>query len=486
MSGTEKKLGSLASGYGLSPIEKEYPVLGFTIDSRKVEKGFIFGAFAGEKVNGEDFIEKAITAGAVAIVARPEVKIEGAIHLAAENPRLAFAEIAGRFYAPFPPVMAAVTGTNGKTSIAELCRQLWTMAGHKAASIGTLGVITAEDSYSLGMTTPDIITFLSCCSDLARADISHVIFEASSHGLDQYRSDGTKVIAGAFTSFSRDHLDYHGTMERYLEAKLRLFDERVASDGTAVVWADDPVAETVIAHVKKRGLKLIDIGEKAEAIRLVDWETDSQGQKITLLIQGKSHKIRLPLIGGYQLSNALVAAGLVLATGGNVEQTIESLAALKPVRGRLERAVQTKNGAEVYVDYAHTPDGLRAAIEALKPHTEGRLWVVFGAGGDRDKGKRPEMGKIAASLADHVIVTDDNPRGEDAAIIRKEVLAGAPLAEDIAGRKKAIFSAIRQAEKGDIVLIAGKGHEQGQIIGRGEDMRVLPFDDVAVAKEAVL
>ncbi|MFT8736897.1 MAG: UDP-N-acetylmuramoyl-L-alanyl-D-glutamate--2,6-diaminopimelate ligase [Zymomonas mobilis] len=486
MTGTEKKLGLLASDYGLSAIEKDYPVLGCAVDSRKVEAGFIFGAFPGTTVNGEDFIEKAILAGAIAIVARPEVNIDGAVHLAAENPRQAFAEIAAHFYAPFPPVMAAVTGTNGKTSVAELCRQLWTMAGHKAASIGTLGVITENTQYSLGMTTPDIVTFLSGCADLAKSGVSHLIFEASSHGLDQYRSDGAKVIAGAFTSFSRDHLDYHETMERYLEAKLRLFDERVALDGTAVVWADDPAAETVIAHIRKRGLNLIDIGKNAEAIRILDVQADSKGQDITLSIKDKPYQIRLPLIGGYQLSNALVAAGLVMATGGDVEETMAALSRLKPVRGRLERATDTEQGAEIYVDYAHTPDGLRAAIEALRPHTEGRLLVVFGAGGDRDRGKRPEMAKIAASLADHVIVTDDNPRGEDAAAIRKEVLVGAPLAEEIGGRKKAIFSAVRQAHKGDIVLIAGKGHEQGQIIGRGDDMRVLPFDDVTVAKKAVL
>ncbi|AEI37340.1 MAG: UDP-N-acetylmuramoyl-L-alanyl-D-glutamate--2,6-diaminopimelate ligase [Zymomonas mobilis subsp. pomaceae] len=485
MSRLEKKLGDLAPDFGLTEAEQNSLVRGCAVDNRQIQQGYIFGAFPGVKVNGEDFIPQAIAAGAVAVVARPEARIKGAIHLVSDEPRKTFAEIAARFFAPFPSVIAAVTGTNGKTSVAELCRQLWQMAGYNAASIGTFGIISPQEHLNTGMTTPDIITFLSSASKLAKENVSHLIFEASSHGLAQYRSDGPRVMAGGFTSFSRDHLDYHGTMDAYLAAKLRLFDERVASDGTAVVWADDPVSASVIAHVQKRGLKLIDVGEKGGALRLLDKKADSQGQHLSLSAQGKSYKVRLPLIGSYQVANALVAAGLVIATGGDVEKTLSNLSRLKPVRGRLERAADTVKGAAIYVDYAHTPEGLRAAIDALRPHTKGKLFVVFGAGGDRDRGKRPEMGRIAVTLADHVIVTDDNPRGEVAADIRQEILAGADGAQEIEGRKAAIFSAVQQANKGDIILIAGKGHEQGQIIGRGENMRILPFDDVTVAKEAV-
>ena len=454
-------------------------VTGFAIDHRKVARGTVFGAFKGSRFNGEDFIADAVAAGAVAIVARPEASVTGAVHIADAEPRRAFARLAAKFFAPFPETVVAVTGTNGKTSTVELTRQIWRMSGFHAASIGTLGVTTADEQVSTGLTTPDIVTFLSNMAGLAREGVTHAAFEASSHGLSQYRTEGLPVRAAAFTNLSRDHLDYHGTMEAYLEAKLRLFTEVVDEDGTAVIWMDDEASARVAELASERGLGLITVGTRGETLKLVKREPTQLGQTLTIEAEGKTHTVKLPLIGAYQAANALTAAGLVLATGGALAPTLDSLTRVQPVRGRLERAAISKTGAPVYVDYAHTPDGLRAAIEALRPHATGRLITLFGAGGDRDKGKRPEMGAVAVQLSDHVIVTDDNPRSEDAAAIRRDVLAGAPGATEIGGRREAIGAAIAEAKSGDIVLLAGKGHEQGQIIGD----KVLPFDDVAVARE---
>ena len=471
------KLGRLVSGADMAFAD--ITVTGFAIDHRKIAPGTVFGAFEGATFNGEDFIDDAIAAGAVAVVARPEAVVRGAMHIAEANPRQAFANLAATFFQPFPDHVAAVTGTNGKTSTAELTRQLWRMAGHNAASIGTLGIITASDQAKTGLTTPDIVTFLANMSGLAREGVSHAIFEASSHGLTQYRSEGVPVSVAAFTNLSRDHLDYHGTMEAYFEAKMRLFDEVVDENGCAVIWADDVWSDQVIARARKREIRLITVGEKGKGIQLLSREPTQLGQTLELRIQGDVHKIKLPLIGAYQAANALVAAGVVMASGGEVETLLSHLARLQPVRGRLERAVITKSGAPVYVDYAHTPDGLRAAIAALRPHTKGKLITVFGAGGDRDTGKRPEMGAVAVSDSDIVIVTDDNPRSEDPSLIRADVMAGAKGAHEIGDRRYAIAFAIEHAEPDDIVLIAGKGHEQGQIIMG----RVLPFDDVEVARE---
>jgi len=479
------RLADLAAAAGLPPVG-DAPVTGFAIDNRKVAPGCVFGAFQGASVNGEDFIPAAVAAGAIAIVARAQAKVEGAIHIASDNPRRTFAQLASGFFTPVPETIVAVTGTNGKTSTVEMTRQIWRMAGHRAASIGTLGVTTPDESVSTGLTTPDIVTFLSNISGLAREGVTHVAYEASSHGLSQYRSEGPRVSAGAFTNLSRDHLDYHPTMADYFAAKMRLFDAVVADDGAAVIWADDGEwTDGAIRHARARGLKLVTVGEGGQAIRLAGRTPTQLGQVLDLEIDGQARKITLPLIGAYQAANALVAAGLVLATGGEVAQVLDALGRLQPVRGRLERAALNREGAPVYVDYAHTPDALAAAIAALRPHTKGQLIVVFGAGGDRDQGKRPEMGRVAATMADAVIVTDDNPRGEEAGEIRRAVLAGAPQAREIGDRREAIATAIAQAGRDDIVLIAGKGHEQGQIVGRGEAARVLPFDDVTVARESV-
>ncbi|QNE31831.1 UDP-N-acetylmuramoyl-L-alanyl-D-glutamate--2,6-diaminopimelate ligase [Sphingomonas sp. NBWT7] len=467
------KLGAMIGG------DADASVTGFAIDHRKVAPGTIFGAFEGARVNGEDFIPAAIAAGAIAVVARRGATVEGAVHIVSDNPRARFADLAAQFFAPFPATCVAVTGTNGKTSTVELTRQLWNMAGEHAASIGTLGVTTSDERVTTGLTTPDVVTFLSNVAGLAREGVTHLAFEASSHGLTQYRTEGLRVSAAAFTNLSRDHLDYHGDMAAYFTAKLRLFSEVLADDGTAVVWADDPQSERVIDLARQRRNRLLTVGEHGDDLRLVSRDPTLLGQGLVIAAEGREHRVTLPLIGAYQAANALVAAGLVIATGGDVAQTIAGLARLQPVRGRLERAVITASGAPVYVDYAHTPDALEAAIAALRPHVTGRLILVFGAGGDRDQGKREPMGAVAAALADVAIVTDDNPRSEQSAAIRADILKGAPSAIEHGDRRGAIRLAISQAGADDIVLIAGKGHEQGQIVG---DL-VLPFDDVSVARE---
>jgi len=476
------RLGALLHNAGKAGDEI---VTGFALDHRKVAPGTIFGAFEGARVNGEDYIPAAIAAGAIAIVARPEAKVDGAVHVADANPRRAFAALAARYFAPFPATTVAITGTNGKTSTAELTRQLWQAAGQRAASIGTLGVTTGYDSVSPrdgtgGLTTPDVVTFLATMAGLAREGISHAAFEASSHGLDQYRTEGLPVTAAAFTNLSRDHLDYHGTMEAYFAAKTRLLSEVVDAGGHAVIWADDgDWSARMIAVARQRGLTLLTVGEAGEALKLIKRTPTALGQDLVIEAGGQTHKIALPLIGAYQAANALVSAGLVIATGGDVKQTLGNLARVSGVRGRLERALITRSGAAVYVDYAHTPDAIIAACAALRPHVTGRLIIVFGAGGDRDAGKRPLMGEAAAAHADVVVVTDDNPRSENPAAIRASILSATPGGQEIADRRRAIAAAITMALAGDIVLIAGKGHEQGQTVGD----RVLPFDDVTVARE---
>jgi len=463
----------------LAKVDSDSKVTGFAIDHRKVERGSVFGAFKGTVFNGEDFIPEAVTRGAIAVVARPDAHVENVPHLADAQPRRLFAELAAKFYAPYPDTIVAVTGTNGKTSTVEMTRQIWRMMGHRSASIGTLGVTTSDDQVKTGLTTPDIVTFLHNMAGLKRMGISHVAYEASSHGLDQHRAEGVPLAAAAFTNFSRDHLDYHPTMEAYFEAKMRLFDELLPVGKPAAIWTDDPKSGEVIDRARKRGHEVLTIGRKGETIRLVEQSTTALGQTLQLEHGGKSYRLALPLIGAYQASNVLTAAALVLATGGGWSEIFSAMQRVSPVRGRLERAVISRAGVPVYIDYAHTPDALEAAIAALRPHVEGRLITVFGAGGDRDQGKRPEMGAVAARLSDVVIVTDDNPRGEDPATIRSAIMAGAPGATEVGGRREAIAEAIRIARAGDIILVAGKGHETGQIVGD----RVLPFDDALVARE---
>jgi UDP-N-acetylmuramoyl-L-alanyl-D-glutamate--2,6-diaminopimelate ligase len=463
----------------IADVDSDSTITGFAIDHRKVAAGSVFGAFKGAVFNGEDFIPEAVGRGAVAVVARPEATVERVPHLADAIPRRLFAELAARFYAPYPETVVAVTGTNGKTSTVEMTRQMWRMLGHRSASIGTLGVTTSDDQVKTGLTTPDIVTFLHNMAGLKRMGTTHVAYEASSHGLDQYRAEGVPLAAAAFTNFSRDHLDYHETMDAYFEAKMRLFDELLPPGKPAVIWTDDPKSGELMERARRRGHILLTVGRKGETIRLVEQSPTALGQRLILEHGGKSFRLALPLIGAYQASNVLTAAGLVLATGGEWDATFSAMQRVAPVRGRLERAVISRAGVPVYIDYAHTPDALEAAIAALRPHVEGRLITVFGAGGDRDQGKRPQMGAVATRLSDMVIVTDDNPRSEDPAVIRSAIMAGAPGATEVPGRREAIAEAIRIARSGDIVLVAGKGHETGQIIGD----RVLPFDDALVARE---
>jgi UDP-N-acetylmuramoyl-L-alanyl-D-glutamate--2,6-diaminopimelate ligase len=463
----------------LADVDSDSMVTGFAIDHRKVAPGSVFGAFKGAVSDGEDFIGDAVGRGAVAVVARPEAKVEAVPHLADPEPRRLFAALAAKFYAPYPNTVVAVTGTNGKTSTVEMTRQIWRISGHRSASIGTLGVTTADDQVKTGLTTPDIVTFLSNVAGLERMGMTHVAYEASSHGLDQHRAEGVPLAAAAFTNFSRDHLDYHETMETYFEAKMRLFDELLPAGKPAVIWTDDPRSEEVIERSHRAGHRVMTVGRKGETIRLVDQSATPLGQALLLEYEDRSLKLSLPLIGAYQAANVLVAAGLAMATGLGFDRTFSAMQRVSPVRGRLERAVISRAGVPVYIDYAHTPDALEAAIAALRPHVDGRLITVFGAGGDRDQGKRPQMGEVATRLSDIVIVTDDNPRGEDPATIRAAIMAGAPGATEVGGRREAIAEAIRIAQAGDIILVAGKGHETGQIVGD----RVLPFDDALVARE---
>jgi UDP-N-acetylmuramoyl-L-alanyl-D-glutamate--2,6-diaminopimelate ligase len=463
----------------LADVDSDSPVTGFAIDHRKVAAGSVFGAFRGQLFDGEDFIGQAVDRGAVAVVARPEAEVIRVPHLADPQPRRLFAELAAKYYAPYPATVVAVTGTNGKTSTVEMTRQIWRMSGQRSASIGTLGVTTSDDQVKTGLTTPDIVTFLNNMAGLRRMGISHVAYEASSHGLDQHRAEGVPLAAAAFTNFSRDHLDYHPTMDAYFEAKMRLFEALLAPAKPAIVWTDDARSDEVIERCKRAGHEVMTVGRGGETIRLIDQAPTPLGQALTLEHQGKRVRLALPLIGAYQAANVLTAAGLALATGGTWDGVFSAMQRVSPVRGRLERAVISRTGVPVYVDYAHTPDALEAAIAALRPHVEGRLITLFGAGGDRDQGKRPEMGAVASRLSDIVIVTDDNPRGEDPARIRADILAGARGATEVAGRREAIAEAIRIARAGDIILLAGKGHETGQIVGD----RVLPFDDALVARE---
>jgi UDP-N-acetylmuramoyl-L-alanyl-D-glutamate--2,6-diaminopimelate ligase len=463
----------------IADVDSDSEVTGFAIDHRKVASGSVFGAFKGAVFDGEDFIAPAVERGAVAVVARPEATVNRVPLLADPEPRRLFAELAGKYYAPYPETVVAVTGTNGKTSTVEMTRQIWRMLGHRSASIGTLGVTTADDQVTTGLTTPDIVTYLNNMAGLDRMGISHVAYEASSHGLDQHRCEGVPLAAAAFTNFSRDHLDYHQTMDAYFEAKMRLFEELLPPESPAVIWTDDPKSGEVIERAQRRGHKLLTVGRKGETIRLVEQSPTALGQTLKLEHGGKPYKLALPLIGAYQAANVLTAAGLVLATGGEWADVFTAMQRVAPVRGRLERAVISRAGVPVYIDYAHTPDALEAAIAALRPHVEGRLITVFGAGGDRDQGKRPQMGAVASHLSDVVIVTDDNPRSEDPAVIRSAIMADAPGATEVPGRREAIAEAIRIARDGDIVLVAGKGHETGQIVGD----KVLPFDDALVARE---
>ena len=457
-----------------------------TSDSRKVTRGGLFAALAGSKTDGARFVADAAARGAAAVLARPELADEakalGMAFIADENPRLGLARLAAEFYGAQPDVVAAITGTKGKSSIVAFLREIWTALGKPAASLGTVGVIGPKGAMPLSHTTPDPVEIHALLAQLKKDGVEHLAIEASSHGLDQFRLDGVKIQAAGFTNITRDHMDYHSTFEHYLAAKLRLVDQVVAPDGVAVINADGEHADAFIAAAKRRDLRLITVGEQGDTITLISRESLDEAQALTIGFAGNTYKVLLPLAGAFQASNALVAAGLAIGLGEDAAKVFAALAHLKGAPGRMEKVAFAASGAPIYVDYAHTPDSLEKILQALRPHTQNRLRVVFGCGGDRDKGKRPLMGQIAAALADDVIVTDDNPRTEDSAAIRKSILATAKGAREIDDRRDAIKTAITALNRGDVLVIAGKGHETGQYVGAA----VIPFSDRDEAIKAAI
>jgi UDP-N-acetylmuramoyl-L-alanyl-D-glutamate--2,6-diaminopimelate ligase len=451
------------------------PITGVCADSRAVEPGFLFAAVPGSKADGLSYVPAALAAGAVAIMAEraPSAPLPDHVALVlAPDVRRALALAAAKFFARQPRVIAAVTGTSGKTSVAAFTRQIWAALGLSAASIGTVGLVTPTEERYGSLTTPDPVELHATLARLADAGVTHLALEASSHGLDQRRLDGVRVAVASFTNITRDHLDYHLTFAAYLRAKLILFERLLNADGTAVIDVDHDHAETFVAAAARRTNRVLTVGRRGRDIRLVDCAIDGFSQTLQIDHGGASHRVRLPLVGAFQVDNALVAAGQAIATGCEPAAVFSELEGLTGAKGRLE-LVGHRRGAPIFVDYAHKPDALAKAIEALRPYAQRRLTVVFGCGGDRDQGKRPLMGAIAVDKADRVIVTDDNPRGEEPAAIRAAILAAAPGAIEIADRREAIQQAIDELGSGDVLLVAGKGHETGQTIAG----RTLPFSD---------
>jgi len=479
------KLGDLIDPARLDAHQAGLDIAGLAADSRKVKPGFLFFAIAGAKADGAHFAKQAVAAGAVAVAAeqKPSGLPAGIAFVQVENARRALALAATKFFPRQPGTIAAVTGTSGKTSVAAFTRQIWSALGAQAASIGTIGLVSPAGEKYGSLTTPDPVELHRTLDQLAGEGVTHLALEASSHGLDQHRLDGVRIAAGAFTNLSRDHLDYHPTIEAYLAAKLRLFEDLITPQGTAVIDVDDCYAGQVVEAARKRGLKTMTVGVGGDDIKLIAGAIDGFAQVITLTHAGKTYKVKLPLVGAFQVQNAAVAAGLAIATGSERARVFAALEKLTGAKGRLE-LTGAKNGAPIFIDYAHKPDALKKALEALRPYASGKLVVVFGAGGDRDAGKRPIMGRIAAENADRVIVTDDNPRSEQPAAIRAAILAESPGATEIGDRAQAIRTSIAELNKGDVLLIAGKGHETGQIVGD----KVLPFSDhdavAAALKEA--
>jgi UDP-N-acetylmuramoyl-L-alanyl-D-glutamate--2,6-diaminopimelate ligase len=461
----------------IEPQAEAVDVKGLSVDSRAVKPGDLFFAIAGSKTDGSRFVDSAIQAGAVAVAGdhAPPGGL-GVPLVVTPNPRRALALAAARFYPRQPATVAAVTGTSGKTSVAAFTRQIWERLGHASASIGTIGLVSPKRTVYGSLTTPDPIALHRQLDEITGDGVTHLAFEASSHGLDQFRLDGVRIAAGGFTNLTRDHMDYHPDEAHYLAAKLRLFRDLVMPDGAAVISADHDCSQEVIDAARARGLQIIAVGRHGdgggEGIRLVAGAIEGFAQRLVLEHRGREHIIKLPLVGEFQIENALVAAGLAIGTGSEPGAVLGALEYLEGAKGRLER-VGEHNGAPIFVDYAHKPDALAKALQALRPYAKRKLVVIFGAGGDRDTGKRPIMGAIAAENADHIIVTDDNPRSEDPATIRAAILAAAKGATDIGDRAEAIKAGIAALQPGDALLIAGKGHEIGQIVGD----KVLPFSD---------
>ncbi len=479
--------------YPTNDNSRELIIAGLSSDSRTVRPGYLFAALPGSKTTGEEYIADAIQNGAVAVLAQPGIKLPasaGSVILIEDpNPRRRFARMASKFYATQPETVVAVTGTNGKTSVASFCRQIWTQLQHSSATIGTLGVEAPQLNWpqtatGYNLTTPDPVTLHHELGDLAKAGVTHLAMEASSHGLEQYRLDGVQVRAAAFTNLTRDHLDYHGSMGAYFNAKARLFSDILPSGSLAVINADSDYAKRLVDLCETFGHEIVLYGVKGRDITLVSQKPTARGQKLVINVFGEKYTVEIPVAGTFQAGNILCALGLTLGLEEDPARYplyIKALESLQVVRGRLELVGTHPCGAPIYVDYAHTPDALENVLQALRPHTTNRLHVVFGCGGDRDPGKRPMMGAIATKLADHVIVTDDNPRTENPKRIRQEIMAAAPRAQDIGDRRHAIETAVASLKTGDVLVVAGKGHEQGQIIDRVTH----PFDDAAEVRTAL-
>ena len=458
-------------------------IAGVALDSRAVAPGFVFFALTGAKTDGNAFIDRAIAQGASAIVTEKAPDGWPHMHVACvivPNAREAVARAAAIFYPRQPRTMVAVTGTSGKSSVADFTRQIFELCDHDAASLGTIGVIARGQADYGALTTPDPISLHHMLDDLARAGIDHAVMEASSHGLDQHRLDGVRLKAAAFTNLGRDHLDYHASMDDYFDAKMRLFRNLLPQGAPAIIYADDAWSARAIDVAQQSGHPVFSVGEHGRNIRLASLTREGFTQILTLETSSGSHRVRLPLAGDFQAANALVAAGLVLACGADEARVFAAIEHLKGVPGRLE-PIGHLNGALALVDYAHKPEALAHALDALRPYATGRLICVFGCGGDRDAGKRPIMGEIAARKADIVIVTDDNPRSENPAAIRASILVAAPEAREIGDRAEAIRAAVAMLAPGDVLIVAGKGHETGQIVGE----KTLPFSDSAVLSAAL-
>jgi UDP-N-acetylmuramoyl-L-alanyl-D-glutamate--2,6-diaminopimelate ligase len=457
-------------------------ITGVTADSRQVRPGYLFAALPGAKADGRSFISAALQAGAAAVLADNDVEALTAPVVHAMDLRRAYALAAAAFWGEQPRVCVAVTGTNGKTSVAAFCRQIFTRLGRSAASMGTLGVRAGDEQLTPpGLTTPDAGDVARLLAELAGRGVTHLALEASSHGIDQRRLDGVSLTAAGFLNLTQDHLDYHGSMDSYLAAKLRLFEALLPRAATAVLNADSDAFGAVAATATLSGHTIFSVGQDGQGLQLVGRTPGPAGQRLAILGEGRRFDVDLPLVGAFQASNALVAAGLCIAAGEPVEAVLAALEHIEGAPGRLQRVGAGPRGGEAYVDYAHTPDGLETVLSALRPHARCRLIVVFGAGGDRDRGKRPMMGEIAQRLADVAIVTDDNPRSEDPAAIRAAILAAAPDAREIGDRRAAILAAAAMLADGDVLVVAGKGHEQGQTIAGVTH----PFDDVSETAAAL-
>jgi UDP-N-acetylmuramoyl-L-alanyl-D-glutamate--2,6-diaminopimelate ligase len=475
------KLGDLL-GFPAEHPSYDIEISGLSSDSRKTKPGDLFAALKGTLSDGRLFVDKAIAAGAVAILVENGLAPCTVPVITAYNARDALSKAAARFYPRQPETVIAITGTNGKSSTVDFLRQIWTHAGRAAASVGTLGAIGPAGRIDLGFTTPDPISLHATLQGLADEGITHIAMESSSHALDQRRMHGVRLAAGGFSNLTQDHLDYHGTMEGYREAKLRLFTDLLSQGQPAIVNADATEAEAFEATAKAKKLDLKLVGWRGDYLKIVELWPKPASQRVDLRYDGKTYPVEIPLIGEFQALNAVMAAGFALSLGEDPKAVFEGLAALKTVKGRMEHIGGTAEGAHVFVDYAHTPDGLDVLLRAARPHAPGRIILVFGCGGDRDKTKRPLMGALGAKFADVVIVTDDNPRTENAATIRKEVLVGCPNALEIGDRGEAIRKGVALLEKGDCLLIAGKGHETGQLVNG----TVLPFSDQETAAAALL